>query len=406
MRIGLGRQLGRVAREPQELRLKILLDIIALVAIVGGILSVFPEERWEAGRFAARNGRAFDSDLVLVGLDQAYATNFGEEVDVDAEYLSTVVRSLSDLGARVVAVDVLIGPRVEAQNVRLLVAAVQYAKSKGTTVVFPIRTGGYGADRKAGRRVSILARPPLAIDSLVRTGYSEFALVTPASGLDRLLGPPAALDLPLLIRTADGVLVPSFAMAAVSAFEGNDRESDVEDWLRAVGIESRNVLGEIQVPLDYRSPPVPPNVRYLASEEVVSATGRLGRLSDSLVLVAGLYDANGKDEARTPYGTVRGGVVHLHGIDTLLRQSWPRRWPPAAVALYALILAVACATSWWKSQPVGLATLMVAFILVFAVGIIGAEAGSPGPMAWPIRLALLGSLIGYLARPSRSESTA
>jgi hypothetical protein len=417
---------------PWHKRVALLVSLFGLVAVFASLAVAFPESWWVDERFASRTGRYLSDDLVLVGLDEDYAERFGDAAPVRQEHLSQLLDALARYGPSTIAVDVLVkGRTADTAGFASFVAAAERASRSGVRIVLPSRIGGYGSDRRTGRDLRLLTSPPHPLDTLVYSGFVDYEVVVPQSQhtlLDLLRPVPAIREVPLLSSLEEHVrddagngaeppsLVGSFPFVAVAAHRrligrGTDPPRITQSQaLRAIrdlrlpaAARNQVALGMIVRPvvIDYASPATPggSGIRYYSSVDFLELDRRKefapGSLGGKLVVVAAVFPSrDGSDVARTPFGLVRGGVVHLHAIDTLLQGRYPTRLGALAtvllcVTLFGVVLKVAR-----RSALVALiGTAGVAFAYI-AVGFALFEHGIWLPLAWPIWASLLAGGVG------------
>lgn len=399
-------------------RLGLIGSILPLLgAAVAFVFFAGPIETWTiAERLASRSPVAYHDDLVLVGLDERLAERLAPGDPTPKGYLASVVRAAAASGASVIALDFRLGP-LEAQEPGFeeLAAAIAAARADGVAVVLPTLLASRGSG------VDVVYAPDSSLLRHAVTGYVSFIADGPhgASPFDET----PADDSPSFSRlhylrplrvdreSEVGNVAISFPLAAVAAHEGllvdpPSRPAVLSSGraahlAREVGVVSEDVSNAHAVTappqlLDYAGPAPGPGLTYLSADKLIQ-TGGATHLRDRLVLVASVYpNASGEDQARTPYGTVRGGILLLHAMDTLLRR--PRYWEPsplvtALLTLFAGLLALAAwgLPSVWGPTALGSAGLLYVFSAYAAV-----EWGFLLPMAWPVGVAIFASMVGFI----------
>lgn len=401
-----------VARMTYETRFSNLLDIVGLAGLFVALALAVPESKWEEARFT-ESGH-FAEDLVLIGLDEGYAERFGYDGPLSSAHLAEVIDALVPLRPSTIALDALVGgPGSDPAHEVTLVRALARAARQGIRVVLPIRTGGYGARRASGRDLRVVARPPPPLDTLAIEGYVEYEVVRDANALESLLGPPFVRDVPLLVRTRDGRLHPSFALAAAAAHRGFLSASDrldatlAAELLRAFQVGGAPPVGspyqrggETTAPLHYEAVASRSagTLSYFASDDLPTEG-----LRDRLVVIAAVYPVpDDRDTAQSPFGAVRGGVIHIYALDTLLRAAYPMRVPGGASLLLTLGAFAFVLGTWRRSATTG--ALGTGAFLVGYVAIAFALFALTRlvlPVAWPVWGGLLAAAVGFLTSPRR-----
>ncbi|MEL6612149.1 MAG: CHASE2 domain-containing protein, partial [Bacteroidota bacterium] len=204
--------------------------MVVLAGLFVSLLLLAPESWWRDQRIAARDGTPLSDELMLVGLDAAYAERFGGAAAVPKAYLAQLVDALLPHEPSVIAFDVLVGP-YEPDSVGLdaFRRAVERAIAQGVEVVLPARTGGFGADRTRGRWLRTLAVPPAPLDTLTRSGYVDYPVTYEGgqTALQNLLAyNPTVRAFPLAVRLDPATplerhsVAASFPVVAVASHRG------------------------------------------------------------------------------------------------------------------------------------------------------------------------------------------
>jgi len=406
-------------------RLDGLLTTVAVASIALGVIAAFPESWWEAQRYVDPARTEFAADLVLVGLDESYAERVGYRVPTRLSLLADLVDSVAALKPKTLVLDVLIeGDRMDTTGFAAYERALARADADSIRIVLPIRTGGYGANRAAGSDLRVVAAPSGTLDSLAIEGYVDYEVVYRAtSGLsgvaDAVLGPPAVLDFPLAARLTDGTVRLSLPLAAAAVHEdslGRDLGQGRVPHSTAVQIlesfERDPIgLGEVMAPLHYEGVAAPSRIRYVSAADLAGPDTVTPKdpLTGALVLIAAVYPApDGADTAETPYGRVRGGIVHLYAIDTLLRRVYPVRWSPWTGVIVAILFGIGVFVAWRRSRRLGAAVTAVLMVSTVVIGLWAAITRQVFvPMAWPVWGVLAGAGAGFVAgrRPRSPEHT-
>jgi CHASE2 domain-containing sensor protein len=163
-------------------------------------------------------------------------------------------------------------------------------------------------------------------------------------------------------------------------------------------------FGELVAPLHYEAALSQTNggLAYYPSDRLPKTD-----IEDRLVLVASVFDKpDQSDTARTPFGSVRGGIVQLHAIDTLLRAAYPTYMSKWAAGLLCVGLFIVVLSGWTRGVIVG--TCWTVFVLggYVAIGFIAFAAFSVMvPVSWPLWSGLVAAATGLLSHGPNDEGS-
>lgn len=403
-------------------RLEIALGVFAFIGLFASLALIAPESWWVDQRFAAREGQPLADDLVLVGLDETYAEQFGYPTTTPKAYLARLVDALVPYGPSTIAFDVLVGPaEPDSLGLAAFVRAVAEAERRGVRIVLPARIGGYGASRVTGHGLRVVVTPPPPLDTLTHSGYVDFQVTLEPDNLplQGLLSPaPAVRELPLLARLdlqrpGDARnIAASFPLVAVVAHRGwlpsrAAAPATLSDAEASAVIDSLRLrigpafVGEQLAPINYATPAtqVSDQVRYFAASDVLTPyEGELAQVRNRLVLIAAVFPSpDGADVARTPFGNVRGGIVHLYAMDTLLRGRYPRALGSFFTLLLAGFVFFGVLLGWrWAVVPALGWSALVLFLYVIMGFSLFEQQDLLLPMAWPVWAGLLATALGFV----------
>ena len=402
-------------------RLPLLVGLVTLFGIPLTVSLAFPEAWWVERRFALRADPAtavpFSSELALVALDERFTERYDHPETTSKAYLAQVVRALALHHPTCIALDFRFGPSdVGSPEFAAFVAAAQQAAdSLDVPLVYPALLG------RPGGELDVVMEPPAA---LAGTGYSgSVSRLVPAAGPDAAAPPLREAD--LLTPLGDGRFAASMALVAV-ALQQNPSLLSGESRLRSVRQDSSSArrlldsLGLGSQPLgrpilvDFAAPPLTRfGLAYLSSEDLLRAhlpADSLDAQIENRIVIVAQTAARSEpgDVVRTPFGVFRGGLGHLHIVDTLLRGSVLRTPGRGAAALLALVLFGVVAVAWTARFAVALAlTVTVGFAYVVACFLAFTGVGVLVPMAWPLDAGLVAAVLGFVlhARPPRDVDT-
>lgn len=377
-------------------RLEFLLGAISLVAGLAILAELFPETWWEDKRFAYSTA-AISDEIVLVGVDESYAERHGYNTDVPVAHLAAVMRAVTEYEPTAIALDFRLGPE-EARDTafRHLVASVSAAMERGIPVVIPTVSMQWAGQTEQ-------ARPLPSELAGVDAGIVKWSV--PGDS------PPYRLrSFPATVPLSENCHLLSFPLAAAAAHRrllsgpapcmgpGTLEDTSAVRILQRLGLSG--VVGA-DIPIDYVGPVSGTPFSYFSSQDLIDQVSQginLGQRRNRLYLVAGVFpDPTGKDVANTPFGVMRGGIVHLHAIDTLLRRPFLRLNGSGAafivsVAMFAGLLAA------WKRW--GLKAAFPAFgvlaAFVFSAFLVFTTLNVLIPIAWPLWAGSLATAIGFL----------
>lgn len=399
----------RPASRWQE-RLDIALNVVAFLGILSSFLLFAPESRWRSLRFSERG--EFDHTLVLVGLDDGYASRYNTRSPVSRAYLADLIGAVARARPRTIALDVSIeSPRADSAGLIRLRQALIEAARDSINIILPTSLGGYGANRATGTGVREIRALPEPLDTIAIGGYAEYEVVRSRNALEALSGAPAVLDVPLVAQLEDGSFRPSFPLAAAAAHRGllgasSDRLTSegalaLLQEFDAPGVSSDNLHGEQMTPLHYEAVATEDRgqLNYLDSDYALELDRDKDlALEGRLVVIAAVYPApDGSDTAQTPFGSVRGGIVHIYALDTLLRRLYPHQPPPIVTSILALFLGSFICFKWKTSIRTGFRWALTAFIAYIFIGFIAFPVFRLMiPMMWPLWAIMCGSAIGFI----------
>lgn len=390
-----------------EIRLGNLVSIIKFIGVFIVLMVAFPESTWEEIRYTERG--QFNEDLILIGLDDRYAVRFSYEDPISRKYLAGIIDTLIPLGPSTIAIDILVEvPGIDSAEVDTLIQALTRAARQGINIVLPIRMGGYGAHFESGRDLHIIAKPPPPLDSLAIEGFVEYEVNQPTDPIEAILGSPSVKNVPLLMRTDKNLLYPSFPLAAAAAHSGILSASDnlnvnlANKILDKFKIDSRLNTNTSYYPISKMKAPI--NYEAIASRyngglsyfdsDHLPETGVQGRL----VVIAAVYTMpDGSDTAKSPFGNVRGGIIHLHAIDTLLGAKYPFRFKWWLTALLTIIISRLIYVRWKRSIVISsIWTIILLSVYILTAFMLFSCTHIFLPIAWPVYGGLFFASMGFI----------
>ena len=341
-------------------------------------------------RFKLRGQEDASSELVIITLDEIFASKYGYPAFVPRDYLAALIDSLSVYGAQVIALDyeIRVEDRQDSNYVKL-----QEAISRAGNVVLPSLRNP-GDDYKA-----LLTIPPPDLKKLALTGYAE------------LLG-----EHPLYMKMYEDLnnsqIEPSLALATVVFFRQRKAASSAAagsaiDWENALKELKYPGKGNDQIPINYFGKLGYNFVSTHLSEMILHPDdGEIfpghNIVKDKLVLIGSTYTENSNaDTFISPFGTVRGVEIHANIINTLLTENYliqlGLRW-------LILLMSVGFCLSVYIGRKYSLrkATIFLAS-LFFLYAIVSFILFSFEQVLIPVALPIQAGLVGFLFTLIKSQ---
>jgi len=334
--------------------------------------------------------RDLSRDIVLVNTDEAFFKAYGS-FPLRRGDIGRIVTNLKALGARVIAIDMLMDyPSSYGEDPGL----AQALRQAGNTLL--VARAQIGRGQPAG-----IVRPTPLLDQAAPSGYTNIESSTRlVTSLSRLRIHPGL--------TGERGGWP-FAVSAAALYLG------VEPHLEP----GRLRLGQLAVPLDAQGnllidfPPLPAGMRFLHQAAGISALDLLdlSRLDDAdraeleawvkdRIVVLGDTSEVSHDWFDTPVGMVYGAEIIADSIATLLRGGPLREVPPPVAALVPLLLGAAMILlALLPPRPLarGLAALGLGLATLGGATVLYVEAGWVLPLSYPL-LALVAAYLLIEAR--------
>jgi CHASE2 domain-containing sensor protein len=384
-------------------RLEALLGALSLLVGLLVLARQFPESWWTDARYAIRQDGDFADEVVLVGLDERYVERYGHAASTPISYLTRLVRVAAAQGPATVALDFKVGPaEAKATGFDDFVAAVQDAQRRGVTVVLPTLLA-----RRNGNDVVVRQPPPALADT--EGGFVNWSEVAESGGPGIL----QARDFPVAARLTGNCHMLSFPVSAVASHRRLLPATSARCW--GVGTLDNAAIEQVLAGVGVRRPPPrrialdfigsvaeSSGLTYLSSEEILTPSARsialAGQLRNKLVLIAAVSPAPDQtDMAMTPYGEVRGGIVHLYAIDTLLRDAAPLRAAPILVLVIAAAVFVAVLGAWRRCGMSALPLTIVGLGTYVLLGFLLFPANLLLPIGWPLWAGLSAAALGFVS---------
>lgn len=393
-------------------RLGVFLGTLTLLGLVLGVLYV-PADRWLLDAFhQARWARPPVHDsLIVVAIDQKFGEQSGFTEVTPRDYLARLITTLTDEGARAIALDIIIPADDSTEAFDALVAAVERAPS----VVFPTSLQPYGLRSRNDPVYELVMEPPPRLRERARRGYVTFF-----GGARPEMKVLTKLTRDSYRRPGTALLQRSFALEAVAAFY-DDRLPPAPDS------EGRwtTLLDRLQYPLDASSGtidagrqsrrinytgPVEPGseFRYISSEDLLRTGGLGPTLFDGkLVLIGATYP--GQDLHETPWGPMHGLEIHANLINSLLTKTYLRShrgWGMTSIAvIFALLPALLASLIYWMNAHRWWTLLLsvlvfltaTGFLLVSTFSLFNRPSGILLSTGWMLKAWVLGTLAGGTA---------
>ena len=426
------REAARPADLPARDRLSLLLSgLPLLVAVVAFVLTAPTLERWTVQqRMRSMAHAPFDSSLVLIGVGPSVTEGLPEGAAVPRGHLADMLTALVRYRPAVVAVDYRMGPR-EAQmdGFEAVQTAVSAASAAGVEVVLPTTLG------RVGPSWEVTYGPDSTLGS-VRAGFVTFEGETRPNlrGIGGSDAPPLVLRSAHARRLVGGDVALSFPLVTVAAYEDAlperraARRSFAPRLAATILAETVGVapdeavsVAERRAYLRFAGPygDLGSDLTYVASDALVRETDRQqlppSWFEGKIVVVAEVSPSpDGFDSVEAPYGVVRGGVLLLHTIDTLLTDGGPAPPPwPVGWALTGLALGVgvwagswpAVQRSWW-AVGAGFGTAVVGCGVYVWLCFGAIQGGLVLPLVAPLASFLAAAVIGFVVgRPVRFDGS-
>jgi CHASE2 domain-containing sensor protein len=382
-------------------RVEVLLGIISLTVGLLALIYLFPERWWTDRRFNMPRHWAFSHEVMLVGLDERYAERHGSGPTSSA-YLAAVVRASLRYRPTAIALDFRLSEAEQgAAGMDSLAAAVREANARGVPVIVPAVLATWQGNTE------VVRTPPRELAGRVVGGYVGWDMEGDGPG-----GRPAPRDFPAARRLSQTCYALSFPLAAVAAHRGELAspageclglgtvpDTAVARILPRAGVRPRLMHA---TPIYFAGPVRRTRDLLFYSSERLLQDAAQGAISETyrgkLVLVAALYpSAQGQDLVVTPFGSDRGGLIHLYAMDTLLRDGLLRRGGPLLTLILSLAVFLAVGRAWrrWglRAWMVTVATLV--FYIITAFVVFGLSTFLL-PVAWPVWSGVLATALGFI----------
>jgi adenylate cyclase len=311
-------------------------------------------------RFLLAGARPAPDGVVIVAIDDQ-TLNEAEGHALSRKMLARLVRAIADFHPRAVALDIAFpdskGEREDAELAEALKSTPSVVASIG---IFGEgeHSGGQpqSAELALTPKPSEVLWPTDAIRDATLTGLANVS--TDSSGIPRYV--------PMIFEVPDGV-VPSFALAAVSAAVGADPVFGAE-WIRLAGRTINMDLG-YHLPIRYYGPAG--SFRRYSAATLLRGDLDAEAVRDQIVVV-GMAAAGLGDTFATPFDRVAPGVEifataisNLLSGDTLARTPSTRRIDAAMAAGLPVAMIALMAM---RRAAVGLALAALVFVL-WAAGV-------------------------------------
>jgi adenylate cyclase len=155
-------------------------------------------------------GQQKSPEIVLVQIDDQAFRNLGEKQPLPRAYLAGLIDLVARSGAKVIAVDIEFKVPTNPREDEALLKAIQSAAENGVSKVVPVYL--IRPENEEGGSV-LYARPPFFSPKL--TAVAGFANAPVESG-------GFVRRLPLAVRSSDGKILPSLAVAVLARHAGYD----------------------------------------------------------------------------------------------------------------------------------------------------------------------------------------
>jgi adenylate cyclase len=318
----------RKRRFYKSLVLALSVSLVTSLASTMGYLEAFEARALDLLLWA--RGRIKSPEIVLVHIDDQAFRNLEEKQPLPRSYLASLIEVLARSGAKVIAMDIELKVKTNPQEDALLIKAIQGASENGITKVVPV----------------FVIRPEKEDDG--RLLYSRTAFfspdLTPVAGFANAPIDPDGFvrQLPVVVRGADGKVLPSLALAVLARYAGYDNARLDEalnqgentslllpEWDKFAG-RLRREPTPLSFQLDdiwkinfagaqgsFTAIPSDP-VAFLAKQDFPVAADNPFR--GKIVLIGATF-GDSRDFFPTPQGLMSGVEIHANIIHTILSRS-------------------------------------------------------------------------------------
>jgi len=318
----------RKRRFLKSLVLALSVSLVTSLASTMGYLETFEARALDLLLWA--RGRIKSPEIVLVHIDDQAFRNLEEKQPLPRSYLASLVEVLAKSGAKVIAMDIELKVKTNPREDALLIKAIQGASENGITKVVPV----------------FVIRPEKEDDG--RLLYSRTAFfspdLTPVAGFANAPIDPDGFvrQLPVVVRGADGKVLPSLALAVLARYAGYDNARLEEalnqgantslllpEWDKFTG-RLRREPTPLSFQLDdiwkinfagaqgsFTAIPSDP-VAFLAKQDFPVAADNPFR--GKIVLIGATF-GDSRDFFPTPQGLMSGVEIHANIIHTILSRS-------------------------------------------------------------------------------------
>jgi adenylate cyclase len=309
--------------------------------MIGLCVSVLTSAASYMGHFERLEAKALDfllwlrgqqksSEIVLVQIDDQAFRNLGEKQPLPRAYLAGIIELVARSGAKVIGVDIEMKVRTNAREDQALLKAIQNAEENGVSKVVPVYV--IRPDKQEEGNV-LYTRTPFFIPALtVISGFANAPV--DSDGFVR--------QIPLAVKSSDGKIMPSLALAVLARYAGydaarleealNDREKItllLPEWNEFQGnlsphptpfsfaVDDNWKINFTGAQGSFRAIPSDP-VFQLSKQKATLAADNPFR--GKIVLIGATF-GDSRDFFPTPKGLMSGMEIHANIIHTVLSRS-------------------------------------------------------------------------------------
>ncbi|HEY2986439.1 MAG TPA: adenylate/guanylate cyclase domain-containing protein [Candidatus Binatia bacterium] len=300
-------------------------------------------------------GQVKSPEIVLVQIDDQAFAKLGEKQPLPRSYIAGLIDVLGRSGAKVIGVDVEFKVKTNPREDEMLVKAIQGASDNGLSRVVPVFV--IRQDKEVNDTVLYSHAPFFSPKLPVISGFANAP--PDADGLFR--------QLPLAVRSSDGKVLPSLALAVLARHAGYDdarleeamnrRDGDrvtlrLPEWDKFSGkllSEPTPISFEIDEQWKINFAGAEGSFTSIPSDPVF----QLAKLKTALaednpfrnkIVLIGASFGDSRDFFPTPRGLMPGVEIHANIIHTILSRAQimpAQRWVAVALSLlFALVMSL------------------------------------------------------------------
>lgn len=294
-------------------------------------------------------GRIRSPEIILVQIDNQAFRNLGEKQPLPRSYLASLIEVLAESGAKVIGMDIELKIPTDPLEDGILLKAIQSASENGVSKVVPVYV--IQPEREEEGKVLFSHAPFFSPRLAPVAGFANAPV--DRDGLVR--------QIPLAVRSSEGRILPSMALAVLARYAGYDTTRleevfhrgdritlNLPEWDRFRGsllphltplsfqLEDNWKINFTGAQGSFMTIPSDP-VAQLAKQK--SALARDNPFRGKIVLIGASFQES-RDFFPTPQGLMSGVEIHANIIHTLLSRSQIQPAHRLTALLLSLIFAL------------------------------------------------------------------